>query len=102
MPRTQRLDPAQRRAVEHLARHQGCVCIECGSSDYLESADKAVQFLGHIGVEVYCTNEEHPVKVLALGKSFPLTFAQARAIGLRVPPSDPPPRRNPGETSPRA
>ena len=61
--------------------------IECGSHDYLESADKAVQFLGHIGVEVYCTNDEHPVKVLALGKAFPLTFAQARGIGLRVPPS---------------
>jgi aldehyde:ferredoxin oxidoreductase len=102
MPRTQRLDPAQRRVVEHLALHQGCVCIECGSSDYLESAGKAVQFLGHIGVEVYCTNEEHPAKVLALGESFPLTFAQARAIGLRVPPSDPPPQRNPGEGSPSA
>ena len=102
MPRTQRLGPAQRRAVEQLARYQGCVCIECGSSDYLESAEKAVQFLGHIGVEVYCTNEEHHAKVLALGKSFPLTFAQARAIGLRVPPSDPPPRPNPGETSPSA
>ena len=102
MPRTQRLDPAQRRAVEHLARYQGCVCIDCGSSDYLESAGKAVQFLGHMGVEVYCTNDEHPMKVLALGRSFPLTFAQARAIGLRVPPSDLPPRPNPGETSPRA
>jgi hypothetical protein len=101
MPRTQRLNPAQRRAVEHLARYQGCVCIECGSRDYLESADKAVQFLGHIGLEVYCTNDEHPMKVLALGGAFPLKFAQARAIGLRVPPSDPP-RRYPGETSPRA
>ena len=78
------------------------MCIECGSRDYLESADKAVQFLGHIGLEVYCTNDEHPVKVLALGKAFPLTLVQARAIGPRVPPSDPPPRRNPGETSPRA
>ena len=102
MPRTQRLDPAQRRAVEHLARDQGCVCVECGSRDHLESADKAVQFLGHMGVEVYCPNDAHPAKVLALGKAFPLTFAQARAIGLRVPHGDPPPRRNPGEASPRA
>jgi hypothetical protein len=30
------------------------------------------------------------MKVLALGKPFTLTFAQARAIGLRVPPSEPP------------
>jgi hypothetical protein len=37
--------------------------------------------------------------VLALGKSFPLSFAQAEAIGLTVPPKEPPPRRNPG--SPR-
>jgi hypothetical protein len=100
MPRTQRLAPAQRRAVEHLARYQGCVCIDCGSSDYLESTDKAVQFLGHIGVEVYCANDEHPVKVLALGKSFPLTFAQARAIGLRVPASAPPTNRPAGGTAP--
>jgi hypothetical protein len=49
-----------------------------------------VQFRGHIGVEVYCTNEEHPVKVLALGERFTLTFDQATAIGLRVPPSEPP------------
>ena len=61
-----------------------------GSRDYLESAGKAVQFLGHMGVEVYCTNEEHPVKVLALGEPFTLTFDQAKAIGLRVPPSEPP------------
>ena len=90
MPRTQRLDPAQRRAVEHLARHQGCVCIDCGSNGYLESAGKAVQFRGHIGVDLYCTNEEHSVKVLALGEPFALTFDQARAIGLRAPPSEPP------------
>ena len=90
MPRTQRLDPAQQRAVEHLARHQGCVCIDCASSGYLTSNNKAVQFRGHIGVEVYCTNEEHPVKVLALDEPFTLTFDQAKAIGLRVPPSEPP------------
>ncbi len=30
------------------------------------------------------------MKVLALGKPFKLTFDQARAIGLRVPPSEPP------------
>jgi hypothetical protein len=90
MPRTQRLDPAQRLAVEHWARHQGCVCIECGSPGSLESNDKAVQFRGHIGVDLYCANEEHPVKVVALGKPFALTFDQARAVGLRVPPSEPP------------
>ena len=90
MPRIQRLDPAQRRAVEHLARHQGGVCIECGSRGYLESNDKAVQFRGYIGVDLYRTNEEHPVKVVALGKPIALTFDQARAIGLRVPPSEPP------------
>ena len=90
MPRTQRLDPAQQRAVEHLARHQGCVCIDCGSSGYLKRNKKAVQFPGHIDLEVYCTNEEHPVKVLALGEPFTLTFDQAKAIGLRVPPSEPP------------
>jgi hypothetical protein len=91
MPRTQRLDPAQQRAVEHLARHQGCLCMDCGSSGYLKSNNKAVQYRDHIGVEVYCTNEEHPVKVLALGEPFALTFDQAKAIGLRVPPSEPPP-----------
>ena len=89
MPRTQRLDPAQQRAVEHLARHQGYVCIDCGSSGYLKSNNKAVQFRGHIGVEVYCTNEEHPAKVLALGEPFTLTLDQAKAIGLRAPPSEP-------------
>jgi hypothetical protein len=88
--RIQRLDPAQRRAVEHLARHQGCICRACGSRGYLESNDKAVQFRGHIGVDLYCTNEEHPAKVVALGEPFALTFDQARAIGLRVPPSEPP------------
>jgi hypothetical protein len=90
MPRTQRLDQAQRRAVEQLARHQGCVCIGCGSSGYLESNNKALQFRGYIGVNLYCTNDEHPVKVLALGEPFALRFNQAKAIGLRVPPSEPP------------
>ena len=81
MPRTQRLDPAQQRAVEHLARHQGCVCIDCGSSGYLTSNNKAVQFRGHIGVEVYCTNEEHPVKVLASGEPY------TRSPSIRPKPS---------------
>ena len=58
MPRIQRLDPAQRRAVEHLARHQGYVCSDCDSRGYPGSNDKAVQFRGHIGVDLYCTNEE--------------------------------------------
>jgi hypothetical protein len=49
-----------------------------------------VQFRGYFGVDLYCTNEEHPVKVLALGEPFTLTFDQAKAIGLRVPPSEPP------------
>jgi hypothetical protein len=66
------------------------VCIECGSRGYLESNDKAVQSRGNIGVGLYRTNEEHPVKVVALGKPIALTFDQARAIGLRVPPSEPP------------
>ena len=66
------------------------MCIECGSRGYLESNDKAVQFRGYIGVDLYRTNEEHPVKVVALGKPIALTFDQARAIGLRVPPSEPP------------
>jgi hypothetical protein len=52
----------------------------------------AVQSVDHITVELYCTNEVHRVQILALGKSFPLTFDQAKAIGLRVP----------GETAPRA
>ncbi len=64
--------------------------MDCGSRKYLESADKAVQFRGHIGVDLYCTSEEHPAKVVALGEPFALTFDQARAIGLRVPPSEPP------------
>ena len=100
MPRIQRLDPAQRLAVEHLARHQGYVCIDCDSSGYLESNDKAVQFRGHIGLDLYCTNEEHPMKVLALGKPFKLTFDQARAIGLRVPPSESPTGLPPSGTVP--
>ena len=41
-------------------------------------------------MDLYCTNEEHPVKVVALAKPFALTFDQARAFGLRVPPSEPP------------
>jgi hypothetical protein len=101
MPRTQPLNLDQQRAVGQLARRQGCTCIECGSYDYLKSADRAVQSVNHITVELYCTNEVHRVQILALGRSFPLTFDQAKAIGLRVP-GEPPPRRNPGETAPRA
>jgi hypothetical protein len=101
MPRTQPLNLDQQRAVGQLARRQGCTCIECGSYDYLKSAGRAIQSVNHITVELYCTNEVHRGQILALGKSFPLTFDQAKAIGLRVP-GEPPPRRNPGETAPRA
>jgi hypothetical protein len=76
------------------------VCGDCDSRGYLESNDKAVQFRGHIGVDLYCTNEEHPMKVLALGKPFKLTFDQARAIGLRVPPSESPTGLPPSGTAP--
>jgi hypothetical protein len=98
MQRTQNLSAVQRRAVERLARSQGCKCHECGSPGYLESGEKAVLFVSSIGVELFCANPLHSAKVLALSQSFPLTFGQAARIGLTVPPSDPPTRRRPGET----
>ncbi len=101
MQSTQRLTAVQQRAVERLARSQECKCLECGSPDYIESGDTARLGIGHINVELFCTNPQHPTKVLALGKSFPLTFGQASRIGLAVPPGEPPPRRSPGETFPR-
>ena len=87
-----------------MAKGQGCTCIECGPSDYLHSDTNAVRSLSNMNVALFCKNPdaEHPDGVLALGQSFPLSFAQAEAIGLTVPPEEPPPRRDPGETAPRA
>jgi hypothetical protein len=103
MRRKQALTPTQQRAVERLAKGQGCTCIECGSADYLESDTNAVQSFSNMNVALFCKNPdaEHSEGVLALGKSFPLSFAQAEAIGITVPPDEPPPRRDPGETAPR-
>jgi hypothetical protein len=104
MRRKQALSETQQRAVERLAKRQGCTCIECGSADYLQSDTNAVLSFSNINVALFCNNPnaEHSEGVLALGKSFPLSFAQAETIGLSVPPEDPPPRRNPGEAAPRA
>jgi hypothetical protein len=104
MRRKQSLSQTQQRAVERLAKGQGCSCIECGSADYLVSGTNALLSLANINVALFCNNPdaEHPDGVLALGQSFPLSFAQAEAIGLTVPPEEPPPRRDPGETAPRA
>ena len=104
MRRKQTLSRIQQRAVERLAKGQGCSCIECGSADYLVSGTNALLSFGNINVALFCNNPdaEHPDGVLALGQSFPLSFAQAEAIGLKVPPEEPPPRRDPGETAPRA
>ena len=99
MQGTQNLSAVQQRAVERLARSQGCKCHECGSPDYLESGDKGELFVSSIGVELFCANPLHPAKVSALGQSYPLTFGQAARIGLAVPPSTGP-RRGHGETFP--
>jgi hypothetical protein len=103
MSRKQALTQTQQRAVERLAKGQGCTCIECGSSDYLHSDTNAVRSLSNMNVALFCKNPdaEHPEGVLALGKSFPLSFAQAEAIGVTVPPEESPLRRNPGESAPR-
>ena len=92
MRRKQALSQTQQRAVERLAKGQGCSCIECGSADYLVSGTNALLSFANINVALFCKNPdaEHPDGVLALGQSFPLSFAQAEAIGLTVPPEEPP------------
>ena len=104
MRRKQALSQTQQRAVERLAKGQGCTCIECGSADYLVSDTNAVLSFSNMNVALFCNNPdaEHSEGVLALGKSFPLSFAQAEAIGVTVPPEVPPPRPNPGDTAPHA
>jgi hypothetical protein len=93
MRRKQALTQTQQRAVERLAKRverlaksQGCTCIECGSADYLESDTNAVRSFSNMNVALFCKNPdaEHSEGVLALGKSFPLSFAQAEAMGLTV------------------
>jgi hypothetical protein len=87
MRRKQALTRTQQRAVEQLAKRQGCTCIDCGSADYLQSDTNALLSLGNVNVALYCNNPDaaHPEGVLALGESFSLSFAQAEAIGLNVP-----------------
>jgi hypothetical protein len=103
MIRTQAISLTQQRAVVRLAKRQGCSCIECGSPDYLQSNTKAVQSSNYMNVGLFCTNPDagHQDGVLALGKSFSLTFEQAEAIGIVGPSSVSVPRRRPGEISPR-
>ena len=87
--RKQALSRTQQRAVERLAKGQGCTCIDCGSADYLQSDTNALRSLANLNVALFCNNPdaEHPEGVLALGESFPLSFAQAEAIGLKVAPA---------------
>ena len=87
MRRKQALTQTQQRAVERLAKGQGCTCIECGSADYLQSDTNVIQSFSNMMVALYCNNPdaEHTEGVLALGQSFPLSFAQAEAIGLKAP-----------------
>jgi hypothetical protein len=89
MRRKQPLSRTQQRAVERLAKGQGCTCIDCGSADYLQSDTNALRSLGNLNVALYCNNPEavHPEGVLALGESFALSFAQAEALGLKVAPA---------------
>jgi hypothetical protein len=89
MRRKQALTRTQQRAVERLAKGQGCTCLECGSAEYLQSDTNALRSFGNLNVALFCNNPdaEHPEGVLALGESFVLSFAQAEAIGLEVPPA---------------
>jgi hypothetical protein len=89
MRRKQALSRTQQRAVERLAKGQGCTCIECGSAEYLQSDTNALRSFGKVNVALFCNNPhaKHPEGVLALGESFALPFAQAEAIGLKVPPA---------------
>jgi hypothetical protein len=89
MPPYQPLNANQRDAVEYLAEKQGCVCVECGSSDHFESGGEARHFIGGFYVDLFCTNEVHPAKIPALGKRFSLTNDQARRLGLDDVPPDP-------------
>jgi hypothetical protein len=86
--RKQALSRTQQRAVERLAKGQGCTCIDCGSADYLQSDTNALRSFANVNVALFCNNPdaEHPEGVLALGESFALSFAQAEAIGLKVAP----------------
>jgi hypothetical protein len=87
--RKQALSRTQQRAVERLAKGQGCTCIDCGSADYLQSDTNALRSLANLNVALFCNNPnaEHPEGVLALGKSFSLSFAQAEALGPKVAPA---------------
>jgi hypothetical protein len=89
MRRKQALTRTQQRAVERLAKGQGCTCLECGSAEYLQSDTNALRSFANLNVALFCNNPdaEHPEGVLALGESFVLSFAQAEAIGLEVPPA---------------
>ena len=89
MRRKQALSRTQQRAVERLAKGQGCACIDCGSADYLQSDTNALRSFGNLNVALFCNNPdaEHQEGVLALGESFPLSIAQAEAIGLKVAPA---------------
>ena len=99
----QNLTYDQQRAVERLARSKGVECLHCGASD-LHSGDTAS--VGHVWVNValMCRNPDadHAPNIQALDKSFNFTPEEAARIGIRPLPSEPPPRRRPGETSPRA
>jgi hypothetical protein len=89
MRRKQALSRTQQRALERLAKGQGCACIECGSAEYLQSDTNALRSFSNVNVALFCNNPDalHPEGVLALGETFPLSFAQAEAIGLKVAPA---------------
>jgi hypothetical protein len=100
---TQHLNPAQQNAVERLARIKGIACKECRRDEFLTSDDTAFQSMSHINVRLFCANPDadHAAYVVATDRSFPLSFDEAEAIGIKVQGRNPPPRRRSGETFPR-
>ena len=83
MPHTQHLSPGQQRAVEWLAQDKRVTCEECGSAD-LTCGDIAWPYLGHIGVELRCTNQAAHADSAGTVQSFQLSFNEAQAMGLNV------------------
>ena len=52
-----RLDPSQRRRIEGLAHTNGVTCPRCGSA-HLFAGDIAHIHTGHIGMWLWCKNED--------------------------------------------
>jgi hypothetical protein len=78
-PSVRRLDSRQRRRIEELARTKGVTCPRCGSAR-LSSGDIARTHAGHVGIWLWCRNEDTHLERSGRKQYFKFSLGEAGSI----------------------